>query len=141
MADSEPRPEEAPLLGCLEWQSHLETRSPRLGFKGNLSAMGANDSVDGVQAYPGAFAHSLRRKEWLKHMRLYSVGNTGSIVDNLNENVIEFSGSSNFQHTLAAHGIDGVVNQIGPDLVQLAPAREDPGKREVVIALHIDAAF
>jgi len=79
--------------------------------------MGAYDPIDGVQAYSRAFADALGGKEWLKKMRLHPVGNPGSIVDNLNENKIELSGSSNNQFALAAHGIDGIVDEVRPDLV------------------------
>ena len=53
--------------------------------------MGAHDPVYGVQAYSRAFADALGGEEWLKQMRLHRVGNTGSIVDNLNQNKIELS--------------------------------------------------
>src|SRR5258708_7166703 len=112
------------MLGSLQWQSHLKIGSPRFRFKRHLSAMAANNPVNGVQSYSSALADVLGREEWLKEMRFHHVGNTGSTVDNLNETEIELSGSSNYQITLTAHGIDRIVNEIGPDLVQLASARK-----------------
>jgi hypothetical protein len=85
--------------------------------------MGAYDPVYGVQAYSRAFADALGREEWLKEMRLHDVGNAGSIVDNLNENQIELPGRSNDQLAFAAHGIDGIVDEIRPDLVQVTSSR------------------
>ena len=85
--------------------------------------MGANDPVYGVQAYSCAFADAFGGEEWLKEMRLHRIGNAGPIVDNLNENEIELSGGSNDQLALAAHGIDGIVDEIRPDLIQLTSSR------------------
>jgi hypothetical protein len=40
---------------------------------------------------------------------------------------------------VAAHGVDGVVDQVGPDLVELAGEGEDVRQRAVVVAHHLDA--
>src|ERR1700733_3748570 len=103
--------------------------------------MGAYDPVYGVQAYPSAFADALGGEEWLKEMRLHRVGNPGSIVDNLNENKIQLSGRSNDQFALAAHGIDGIVDEIRPDLVQFTSSRQYPGKVGVKLALYFHTAL
>ena len=103
--------------------------------------MCAHDAVDGIQAYSRSFTDALGRKERLKDMRLYRIGNTGTVVDDLDENEIELSGSSNNQLALASHGIDGIVNEVGPDLIQFAPACEDPGKVGIELALHFHAVL
>src|SRR5580698_9466122 len=127
--------------GPLQRQSHLKTCSPWLRVKRDFSVMGANDPVYGVQAYSCTVADAFGGEKWLKEMRLHSVGNAGPIVDNLNENEIELPGGSNDQLALAAHGIDGIVNEIRPDLVQLTSPRQYPGKVGVKLALHFHAAF
>jgi hypothetical protein len=111
------------ILVPIQRQSHLKTCSPWLRLNRDFSAVGAYDSVYGVQAYPGAFADALGSEERLKEMRLHRVGNPGSIVDDLNENKIELPGRSNDQFTLAAHSIGGIVDEIRPNLVQLTSSR------------------
>src|SRR5580698_8199859 len=123
------------LLDPLQRQSHLKACSPRLRLKRDLPVMGAYDPVYGVQAYSRAFADTLGGEERLKQVRLHRVGNPGSVVDNLNQNKIELSGRSNNQFALAAHGVDGIVDDIRPDLVQLTSSREYPGEGGVKLAL------
>jgi hypothetical protein len=125
----------------LQRQSHLKTGSAGLGFKRNLAAMTAHDPIDGVQTYSCSITDGLRGEEWLEEMRFHRIGNSRTIVDDLNENEVEFSGSSNNQLALTSHGINGIVNEVGPDLIQLAAMREYPGKFGVELPLHFHAAL
>src|SRR5271154_7383783 len=103
--------------------------------------MAAHDPVNRIQTNSRAFAYALRSEERLEEGRLHRIGNTWPIVDDLDENEIKFSRSSNYQPAFTAHGVDGIINKIGPNLVQLASTRKHAGKVGVELASHFHAAF
>src|ERR1700735_3946046 len=103
--------------------------------------MRAYDPVDRIETDSRSFTDILRGKERFKEMRLHRVRNTRTVVDNFNENEIKLPRSANHQLTLTAHGIDGVVDEVGPNLIQLAPTSKYARQSCVVFTLHFHAAF
>src|ERR1700730_15860663 len=103
--------------------------------------MSAHDPVNRIETNSRAFTDTFRSEEWLEEVRLYRFGNAWPIVDDLDENEIELSGSSNDQPAFTSHGVDGIVNEIGPNLVQVASARKHPWKVGGELPLHFNSVF
>src|SRR5580692_7869552 len=103
--------------------------------------MAAHDSVNRIQTNSRAFTHALRSEKRLEEVRLHRIRNTWPVVDDLDENEIKLSRSSNDQPAFTAHSVDGIIDKIGPNLVQLASTRKHAGKVGVELAHHLHAAL
>src|ERR1039458_1640392 len=86
---------------------------------------GHNDAVGDIEAQPAALAHVLGGEERLEDARLYLGRDAGSVVADLDHDVGAVASRLNSQLAFAVHGIDGVVYQVGPDLVEVAAGGAD----------------
>src|ERR1039458_7218345 len=84
---------------------------------------------------------TLVSEELLENMGLDFRRDARSVVADFDQQAIQLAGGADAQFALALHGVDGVVDQVGPDLVQLAAARADLRQAAVEIELHIDTLF
>src|SRR5947209_6811689 len=110
------------MLGRLfgQREPHLEKRVPWLRRDLNVTSMLFHNSLHGVEAEAGAFSNSFGGEERLKDVRLYCGRDSRSIVSNLNHDAPVVAISSNSQLTFPAHRINGIVDQVGPYLIELA---------------------
>ena len=105
----------------IDGKPDFETGLARLGLKFNFTAMTVgDDAVADDQAKAGAGADRLGGKKWLEQVCLDFRGNTGPIVHNFNEELIVFNAGANTDFAGAIHGVNGVVDEIGPNLVEFA---------------------
>jgi hypothetical protein len=68
-------------------------------------------------------------------------GNPRAIVHNFHHRAIVFAVSADPQLTFSAHRINGIVDQVGPDLVEFASKGMHQQRRLLVIPLHGHAAL
>src|ERR1700691_4870975 len=97
------------------------------------------DAADGLETQPGALSDTLGGEERLEDMRLDFRRNSRSVVGYFHQQTIQFTRRADAQFALAIHSVDGVVDQISPDLVQLAAAHANLRQRTVEIELYVNA--
>src|SRR5215472_12230897 len=115
-----------------ERQAHLERRSSGLGFDSHLATMLLDDAINRIQPESRPVSDRLGGEKRLENavsdLRRYS----GAIVPNLNQNAVKL-GCGPHQHLAASvHSVYRVIDEIGPNLVQLAAARADTRDRALV---------
>ena len=93
------------------------------GFRADLDIAPVllHDSLNGVEAEPGAFADSFGGEERFEDVRLHVGRNSRAVIGDLHHNAIVLAIGSNSKLAFAAHGVNGVVDEVGPNLIQLAP--------------------
>jgi hypothetical protein len=110
----------------IHWQPNFEACFAGPGFKFNFTAMTvAHDAIADDQAKTSAGADGLRREEWFEEMRLHVSRNSGAIVHNFNNDLIILQTRADADLSCAVHGVNGVVDEIGPDLIQFAAVGRD----------------
>src|SRR5919107_4903220 len=141
-------------------QHHSKARLACSGRDLKLSPVLVDDDVVGdMQAKARAYAGILRRVEGLENARLNLLGYSWSVVDDVYRNDTLRGEGAQSEHSLTCYGVYGVVDHVGPHLIELGPVslyarnvfgvisldantRGDPGTQEhqgVLQALdHID---
>src|SRR5271163_4421846 len=117
-------------------EPNLKTRVTGFGINLNISPVLLHNSLDGVQAEARAFPNSFGCEKRLKDVRLHLAGNSWAIVANLNYNATVVLVGSDAQLAFCVHCVNRVVNDVGPDLVELAAKRIHQQRNALVIALH-----
>ena len=74
----------------------------------------------GVESEPRTFADFLGGKERLKDVRLNVGRNPRTIVGDLDHHAIVVAPGPHTKFSFAAHCVNGVVDNVGPHLIQLA---------------------
>src|SRR6266487_3719323 len=103
-----------------------------------LPAAPTSQEAEG-EAEAGAFADGLGGVAGLEDVGADGVGDTWSGVADLDQSAVAVAAGPDRQGAVAVHGVDGVVDQVGPDLIQLARVGEQLWQRAVVVAYHLDA--
>src|SRR5687767_12066004 len=104
----------------LPWQHNSKLRLTRFGLDQQLPAMAVGDNVmANVQSQPRSLPGSFGGEERLENAGLDFHGNSWSIVANLDDHALIFLIGSYFYFSLAVHRIDGIVDDVGPYLVEL----------------------
>ena len=87
----------------------------------------ADDAINGVETESRTFADILRSKKRLEDARLNVCRNPGPVVCDLHHNAIAFAVCTDRDSPVAVtvESIDRIIEQIGPDLIQLAAIRID----------------
>src|SRR5258708_5581286 len=129
------------LYGNLNRDAHRKARVAGHGIHGNLPAHAGDDAIDEVEPQTGAFAHAFGGEKRLKNARLNVGRNAGTVVGDLHEDEIVLAGRSDAELAVVAHGIGGVVYQVGPHLVEFAAIGHDLWQVRRVVARHGDAAL
>ena len=80
----------------------------------------AHDSQRRIKAQTCAFSHSLGGEERFEDARLNLWRNPRSRISDLNHRTVAFQKGLDAQFAFAVHGIDGIVDDVGPHLVKLA---------------------
>ena len=92
------------------------------GFRAdlNIAPVLLHNSLNRVEAEPGAFPNSLGGEERFEDVRLYVGRNSRTVIGDLNHDAIVLAIGSNSKLAFATHGVDGIVDDVGPNLIQLA---------------------
>src|SRR5579863_7452920 len=102
-------------------QPHLEACVAGLGRDLNGPPVLLHDSLNRVEAKPCALPNSFGGEERFKDMRLDLRRNSRTVVADLNNSATVFAIGSHAKFASAPHRIDGVIDDVGPNLIQLAP--------------------
>src|SRR5215212_129494 len=100
-----------------------------------------DDVVGDVQAQACAGTGGFGGKEGLEDTRLSFGWNPWPIVDDLDYDVALFATGEQPEFSLTLHGLDGVVDDVGPDLIQFGPVGLDTRNVVGVVARDADACF
>ena len=107
-------------------QSNRKTRAPGLGQQVDAAAMALdNDVVADVEAETRAMTGRFRREKSIENLPLNIRRNPGPIVFDLNRQGLSLSPCPNGNSSLASQGIRRIIEDVRPDLVQLATIRLD----------------
>ena len=77
-------------------------------------------ALNRVQAQSGSLPYSFGREERFEDVRLDLRRNSRAVVADLNYGAGIIAIGSNSELALSAHGVNGIVNNVGPDLIELA---------------------
>src|SRR6185437_8794013 len=125
----------------LNGNAHLKTSVAGNGGDADVAPNVLDDAIDNIEAKAGALADALGGEKWIEDTRHCVRWNAGAIVGNFHEDEIVFAGGADGELAAALHGIGGVVDEIGPDLIQFAAARHHFGEIGSILADDGDAAF
>ena len=97
-----------------------------------------HDTVDGVEAQARAVPYRLCGEERFEDPAANLRRNSGPAVANLYEEPSKLGRSSHHQLAAAVHRVDCVVDEIRPDLIQLAPMGADRRDRAIIFPNHVN---
>ncbi len=82
-----------------------------------------NEVAADIQSQSRAFSGGLGGEEGIEDLRLVLLRDAGTVVLDLDDDPRAVSMRSQYQRALTVHGVDGVVDDVRPYLVQLARVR------------------
>ena len=100
-----------------------------------------HDALNCVQTQARSLPYSLGRKEWLKDVRLNLGRNPWAVIADLNHNATVVAIGSHSKLAFSLHRVDGIINEVGPDLIELAAERIHQKRNTLVVALYSDSAL
>src|SRR5580765_8125581 len=107
----------------------------------DATAMFLDDSLDGIQTKPRSLPYALGCKERLKNPRLHFRRNPWAVVGNFDDHAIILTVSPHAQLPAASHRVNGIVDNIRPDLTQLAAKGIHKQRDFLIIALNRHSLF
>src|SRR5262249_5389136 len=110
----------AHLLERLQRQANLEPGLAKLRFEAHIAMMAAHNPVDYVETQTTAVAYLFGGEEWVEDPVADFRRDAGAAIDDLDQRAVRLFRGADAQFALTFHGIDGVVDEIRPDLVKLA---------------------
>src|ERR1700676_4793527 len=99
------------------------------------------DALDGIETQSGSLADSLGSEERLENVGLNFRGNAGTVVADLDNSAIILAKGSYSQLACSTHCVDGVVDDVGPDLVEFAAEGIHEERSFLIIPLHFHSPF
>src|SRR5262249_50835680 len=118
-----------------------EARVTRFCTELQAAPMLLDDSLNRIKPQTGTLPHPLGRKKWLINARLNFEGNSRTTVANLNNHATVIPIRPNSKAALAAHGVNRIVDDVGPNLIQFAAEGIHHQRDGLVFAFHSDAAL
>lgn len=109
--------------GICPWKPYLKASVARIGTNLNVTAMLSDDGLYSVQPQTSSFTNALGREKWIKDMGLYLRRNSRAAIADFDHNIVVIAESSHPKFTLTEHGVDRVLDEVGPDLIQLSSHR------------------
>src|SRR5208282_2953494 len=93
------------------------------GLRGhlNIASVFLHNSLNRVEAQTRSLPYSFGCEERFKDVRLDLRRNSGTVIADFHYNAPVIAISSDSKLALSAHRIDGVIDEIGPHLIKLAP--------------------
>src|SRR5580704_15559627 len=129
------------LLRRLDGDADLKASVAGDGRDTDVAADVFDDATDDVETEAGAFADAFGGEKGIEDARQRFGGDAGAVVGNFDEDEIVFAGGADRELAIALHGVGGVVDEIGPDLIEFTAAGHDFGKIAGVFADDLDAAL
>ena len=119
----------------------MKTSVPARGTNLNISPMFLHNPLDRIQAESSAFPNTFGCKKRLEDVGLHLVGNSWTVIADLNYNATVVAVDSDAKLAFPVHRVNRVVDNVGPDLVKLASKRIHKEGNPLVIALHHHSLF
>ena len=91
----------------------------------DFAVMAPDDSTRGIQSQPCSLSHPLGGKEGVKDVGQNIGRNPRPAVSNFHQHAVKLQCGPNPQLTLPLHGLDGIGDQVRPNLIQLAAVGAD----------------
>lgn len=101
----------------------------------------SDDAQRGINVKGSTLSHLLRGEEGIENALLHVRRNAGAIVADFHDGAIQLVKRANPELAFAVHGVNGIINEIGPHLIELAAVGTDARELRIVIADHCDAIF
>src|ERR1700733_8293085 len=111
------------------------------GIDLDISAMFLHNSLDRVQTQAGAFPNCLGCEKRLKDVGLYFGGDSWTVVANLDYYATVLVVSADTEFAFSVHGVNRIIDNVGPDLIKFATKRIHEEGDALVVALHDHSLF
>ena len=128
-------------LGLFQRKPDAEAGVAGLGPQLDGPVVLANDAHNGIEAEAGPFANLFGGEKGVEDAGLNFGGNAGTIIFNFDDGIVEFARRVDSEFAFAIHGVDGIVNEVGPDLIEFATIATDARQVGSVFADNGDAGF
>ena len=113
-------------MRAVDWQPDLETSFARARFKFNFPSMTvADNAIADDEPEAGAGADGFRGEKRLEQVRLDIRRNAGTVVHDFDDELIIFQAGADADFPGAIDRMNGVVDEVGPDLIELAAVSHD----------------
>src|SRR5690242_21942377 len=96
-----------------------------------------HDSLSSIETQACALSDSLGGEEWFEDMGLDIGRNTGTAVANLDHDTGIILIRAQPKFALAVHGVNRVINDVGPNLVQFAPKGVHQKRNRLILTLDL----
>src|SRR3981189_1114999 len=106
--------------GFRQRKPYLKTCVPWFRIDLNVAPVFFHDALHRVEAKPCSLPYSLGGEEWFKDVCLNLGRNAWTVVADLHHNATVVLIGSHSKLAFSAHGVDGVINDVGPHLIELA---------------------
>src|SRR5260370_26895554 len=106
--------------GFRQREPYLKTCVTRFRIDLNIAPVFFHDTLNRVEAQPCSLPYPLGCEKWFKDVCLNFGRNAWTVVANLHHNATVVLIGSHSKLAFSAHGVDGVINDVGPDLIELA---------------------
>jgi len=104
----------------------------------NAPSVLSNDRPHSVESETCSLPNALRREKGIEDVRLYLRGNSGTVIADFNHDIAVFTVNMEPEFSLTEHRFDGVLDKIGPDLIQFIAHRIHKEGHRRKSALHLD---
>ena len=109
-------------------QGDAELRSTRGRVDLDLGVVVADQAPDDIEAQPRALADLLGGEERLEHARADVIWNARPVVYDADDDALAVAGRGDVDLARLGNGIERVVDQVRPDLIELAGKATDAGE-------------
>src|SRR5271156_3124919 len=102
---------------------HLKTCVAGFRADSNTAPVLLHDTLNRIEAKARTFANSLRGEKGFENMRLDFGRNSRAVIGDLDHGAIVLAIGSNSKLALATHGVNRIVDDVRPNLIELAAKR------------------
>ena len=104
----------------------------------NAPSVLSDDRPHSVESETRSLPNALRREKGIEDVGLYLRRNSGTVIADFNHGIAIFTENVEPEFSLTEHRFDGVLDKIGPDLVQFIANRIHKEGHSRISALHLD---
>ena len=104
----------------------------------NAPSVLSDDRSHSVESKTRSFPNALRREEGIEDVGLYLRRNSRTVIADFNHDIVIFTEDVEPEFSLTVHRFDGVLDKIGPDLIQFIANRIYKEGYRRISALHLD---
>src|SRR3984893_19267627 len=106
--------------GFRQRKPYLKTCVTRFRIDLNIAPVFFHNALHRVEAQPCSLPYSLGCEEWFKDVCLNLWRNAWTVVADLHHDATVVLIGSHSKLAFSAHGVDGIVDDVGPNLIEFA---------------------